>query len=305
VVAAVLVIVGAGCGVAPPPPSGSAATDATPSGDSDESVASLDESGIRLTLAIERDRTVVGQPLWAGATIENLGPGSVFWDASCAWPVVITVTPDAPTDLDLGRQDWPESFDLFKSVLTPEPYFPDRRREFEAEAVINAGSAGGCPPAVDPADLPDTNEVSDGTSISHRAAWDGNDYMGMPPLPGRYTVRATFAFWRGTDPEPPSDTGQQRIQVSVPILVEGEEVDWLSPEAAIDALLSDARFAEVLADTPPTRWADTGIAFEEDHWVVRLDIGPPPGDLSEPDLIGVVDARTGEVVEVDFDASEG
>jgi hypothetical protein len=306
VAAGVIVSVGAGLGVGmlTSVPSGSAGASGTANpqssgGPDGPATASTVDLGVRLTLTLERDRTEFGQRLWADATVENLGPGSVYWDASCAWPVFITVAPRTPTGLDMGREDWPANLDLFKSVLTPEPYSPDRHREFEAEAVVNAGSSGGCPPAVDPDDLPDSPDVPEGTSISHRAAWDSADYMAMPPPPGLYNVNATFSFWRGTFPEGQPDGEPQTIRATVSLVVEGEEIGWLSPEQAIDALLADPRFAEVLAATPPSRWADYGIAFDRDSWVVSLDIGTPPGNLSEPDLVGVVDARTGRVLEIE------
>jgi hypothetical protein len=206
------------------------------------------------------------------------------------WPVAVTATPDAPTALEDGRDDWPGDQSVLKDVLTPEPLSADRRRTFVAEERVDSGIEGCYLVGA-------TEELPVGVAVRHRAAWDTNDYMGMPPVPGPYAVDVTFSFTRGSDPE--LRGADQVVSVTLPLGVEGEEIDWVSPGEAIDALLSDERFVDLLAGAPRDRWVSQGMAFEDDRWVATLDIGTSAAD-QDPDrrLVGVVDARSGAVIDV-------
>jgi hypothetical protein len=299
VASAVILVVGVGTGigqltVAPPASVGPTASgEASPDAETDVSVtATVEELGIRLTVALDRDSTVFGERVWADATVENTGPGVVFWEhlGGCPWPVVVTVTPDRPTALEQGSDDWPGDQRILKHALTAEPDFPDRHRTFLAEERVDSG-AGGC------YTIAVTEELPDGEVVRHRAAWDTGDHLGMPPVPGRYTVEVTFSFTRGARPETHGD--REMVSVTLPLAVEGEGIDWLSAEEAIDGLLSDERFVDLLADLPRERWTSQYVAFEDGRWVVTLHVGTSAAD-PEPDatLIGVVDARTGAVLDV-------
>lgn len=270
---------------------------ATPSEAADGPVTqSTEQHGIRLTVTLDSDRTSFGQRLWAEATVENIGSEPAWWRhlGMCPWPVEITVAPEEPTPLDEGRDDWPGNLGIFKGVLTPEPIVPDRRRWFVAEERVDTGNMGCFAVLVN-------EQLPEGASVGNRAAWDTDDYMGMPPAPGRYTVEATFELWRGAGPEgPPHDTEPMTVRVAFPLVVEGLDVDWITPELAADALLADDRFAGPLADLPRERWGDRDIAFEDATWVIsyvirRAGTEPP---VPEATVIGVVDARSAEVLEV-------
>lgn len=259
--------------------------------------ASTEELGVRLTLSLDRDRSSFGERVWAEATVENLGPGSVFWQhlGDCAWPVVVTVRPETPAPIDEGRADWPGDLGIFKQGLTARPILPGREQWFLPADRI-ASRHTGCFTVLNNEELPE------GAAIEHRVGWDTIDYMGMPPVPGTYIVEAPFTFRRGA----PIEFGEEgeTVHVTLPLVVEGAAVEWISPHLAIDALLSDERFVGLLTDVPPDVWEHDDIAFEDGLWIVtRRIVAAPDAGLQSGTLTGVVDASSGVVLEVGFDAA--
>ena len=304
-VAGVIVVAGVGVAADQLTPEPSASSVASPSGlvspsDQVNGPVSIteEESGIRLSVTLDRGTTTFGERVWADALVENLGPGVVFWEhgGGCEWPVVIRVVPDVPGEApNPGRDDWPGHLGILKDTLTPESSIPDQQLSFVAEELVGTDAGIGC------FSIWVTEELAEGADVNHRAAWDSDAYMGMPPVPGAYSVEVTFRFTRGAPPEPNGD--RELVTVTLPMVVEGEVVDWLSPEQAIDALLSDERFVDLLADAPLDQWTDHYISFEEDRWVLTLKLGTTAADPTpHTALIGVVDARTGVVLEVRRDA---
>lgn len=285
---------------APSPSDSPSVPDASPSETADGSVTqSTEEHGIRLTATLDRDSTSFGQRLWADATVENLGPDSVWWQyhGDCLWPADVTVRPTVPTPIAEGRDDWPGELGVFKGTLIADeqPISPDRRRSFVAEERVESGGIG-CFMTLDNAELPA------GASAGHRAAWETDDFMGLPPVPGRYTVEVTFEFWRGAAPESPPDTEPRTVSVQLPLVVEGLIADWISPGVAIDALLSDDRFVTLLAQYPRELWRGGDMAFQDDRWIATHDFAETVTDLVPvATLVGVVDARTGTVLDVRVD----
>lgn len=95
------------------------------------------------------------------------------------------------------------------------------------------------------------SELPAGESLVQRGGWDTLAFHDMPPPPGAYTVDATFLFMsRGEPPAPEAGTDQFSVVVTVPLVVEGPEVDYVSPGEPVDALLSDDGFRALLADAP-------------------------------------------------------
>ena len=256
--------------------------------------ASVEDLGIRLSATLDRGSTAFGDRVWVDAVVENLGPGVAVWEhgGGCEWPVAIRVAPDtAARALDAGRDDWPGDLGILKRILTPDD--PVQPRFFLAEERVGTDMGNGCFAIRVPEELPE------GGAVDHRAAWDTDAYMGMPPIPGVYTVEVIFTFTRGA---PFETADRQMVTATLPLTVEGQHIDWLSPEQAIDALLSDERFVDLLADAPRDQWLHNSISFEEDRWVVTLKLGTSPVDPVDPvpdaALIGAIDARSGLVLEV-------
>ena len=279
-----------------PAASGGASARGTASG---PLTATVEESGIRLTLTLDREATAFGERVWAEATVENVGQDTVTWQhaGGCQWPGEIRVSANTPATLDLGRDDWPGDLGVLKHALTPEPISSYQHRGFTPEERVDTGIEGCW------AGLPAPVEFPAGTSLTHRAAWDTGDYLGMPPVPGSYTVEFTFGFTPGAQYEPTGE--RQVVSIALPLLVAGDHVDWVSGEQAIDALLSDESFTDHLATHAPLhRWTSHDIAFDDERWIVTLNVGTTAAD---PDprvtLVGVVDARTGVVLDVRLETS--
>lgn len=280
-------------------PSDRASDAASPTDTVEEPMArSTEDLGIRLTAALDRGRTTFGERVWADVTVDNLGPDSVWWlyHGECRWLVEVTVRPDVATPIDAGRDDWPGDFGIFKDGLIadeqPPSLIPDRRRAFISEERVESGSLS-CFAVLGMA------ELAEGDSATHRAAWDTDDFKGMPPAPGRYTVEVTFGFWRGTEPDLPPNAEPQTVALQIPLVVGGPDEDWISPGLAIDALLVDARLLAVLEEHPRELWRGGEIAFEDGTWIATYWFANGEAD-EEPSarLVGVVDARTGQVDDV-------
>jgi len=290
-----VVAVGIGIGQFAANPAASVDPGATASG---PLTATVEESGIRITLTLDREATVFGERVWAEATVENVGQDTVTWQhaGGCPWPGAINVSPNTPSTLDFGRDDWPGDLGVLKHALTQELFFADRHRSFVPEERVDTEVDGCWAISV-------TAELLAGASVTHRAAWDTDDYLGMPPVPGSYTVEVAFGFTPGARYDPTGE--RQQVSVTLPLLVEGDDVDWVSGELAIDALLSDESFTDHLAThAPRDRWTSHEIAFDDDRWIVTLNVGTTAAD---PDprvmLVGVVDARTGVVLDVQLETS--
>jgi len=304
VAAGALLVAGAGLGIrqlasapsASTPPS--ATSVASPTELPDETLtASTEELGIRLTVTLDRDRTSFGQRVWASATLENLGPGTVFYEVAggCSWPLSITATTDSPWDPDLGRDDWTGDLDLLKGILVSRPTDPNRRLSFVPEVWVDSGP-GVC------LDSRLYQELPEGESVEQRAAWDADAFMGMPPAPGTYAVEASFLFTRGTPPEMSGPPTGDTVSVELPLNVAGEDVPLLSPGVAVDALLSDNGFVQLLAGLPSHRWTGSTMTFEGDRWIATLSVGTSAADPNPATKVtGVVDARTGAVLDVQLE----
>jgi hypothetical protein len=311
VASALILVVGAGVGIGrltpAPAASASASASAAPS-PTDQAAgpmtATTEEHGIRLTASLDRGRTSFGQRVWAAVTVENRSEQAVYW-TGCGWPAMVSARPELPPEVKQTRAAWPVGMLLLRH---DEDYtdllYRDGRRHFVPEPMLNSASPFGCPPfGADIAELPDGPEVPVGASVKLRYAWDTDDYLGTRPFPGSYLVEVDFEFWPGELPSVPAETEPEGVTVTLPLVVEGRGSDSVGPFDAMDALLADTDFSAHVAEVPKDRWAgqDLGgtgiIELADDQWIVLLPFSVP----SEPvgsQLVGVVDAHTGEVLDV-------
>lgn len=316
-VGAAVLVVAAGIGIGgealpTPSPPVAPSPDATPSGRPGPSVAhqspqpaepiiaSVEEIGIRLTIALDRDRSVFGQRVLATATIENIGADSVFWghSGSCVYPASLRVYPDDPVRLRDGREDWPGDDGVLKRVTVIEglgdldpmfAFLPEEWLDFEGNV--------GCT-----SDLV-ISELAAGDSLIQHLGWDTVAYYDMPPVPGSYTIDAAFAFMsRGAYPTGDASPDEFSVELTLPFEVGGSDVDYISPGEAIDALLSDAAFRAHLAQAPRSRWLQSNIKFVNGRWETALYLTRSGADV-EPvgAIVATVDARSGVVLDVALD----
>ncbi len=258
---------------------------------------SVDEEGIRLTVMLDRDRTEFGQRVLATATVENIGTDVVFWghSGSCVYPASVQARPDDPVRLSYGRDDWPGENGILKSVTVDERitdfdpaygFLPAEWLDFEGDI--------GCT-----SDLV-VSELAPGESLVGELGWDTLGYYGMPPPPGSYTVDAAFHFMsRGAPPPQEAGTDVFSVDLTLPIAIDGPNVDYVSPGEAFDALLADDAFQARLADAPRGRWLRSGIEFADGRWETALYLSASDAKVEPVEaIVARIDADSGEVLDV-------
>jgi hypothetical protein len=257
--------------------------------------ASVEEDGLRLTVTLDRDRTVFAQRVIATTTIENIGSDSVFWGHAslCAFPSRVEARPERPFRLEYGREDWRgeegalKTLTLFPIEADTDPVFP-----FQLEAWMDSDENLGCTTA------PAISELAAGDTLVERRGWDTLGTNGMPPPPGSYTIDTGFGYISRGGERPPLDDITARFTLEIPltITVEGPEIDHVSPGEAVDAILSDGRFQAQLADVPREQWSSQELMYADGVWELAFYI--TESDAESEAIVARVDARSGVVLEV-------
>ena len=259
--------------------------------------ASVKEDGIRVTVTLDRDRTVFGQRVMATTTIENVGSDSVFWGHSgtCVYPSTVEAHPDVPARLDYGRDDWPGEEGILKMLTVdrrqfdeplPFSFLPDSWLDSEANFACTTDFV--------------VSEVLPGEILTDRRGWDTEGIYGMPPGPGAYTVDATFHYLtRGAPPVGDEPIDAFSVGVTIPIVVEGPAIDYVSPGIAVDAILADEAFRELLADAPRGLWNGQDLEYTDNTWEFALYLTASDREIDPVEaIVATVDARSGAVLGV-------
>jgi hypothetical protein len=262
--------------------------------------ARVEDQGIRLTATIDRSVTVHGTRVTLSTIVENIGADPVFWGHSgtCAFATDATVRAEEKFSLDHGRSDWTGDAEALKNVtvwIRPEtlasgfPFQPEGWLDFEGQM--------GCTTDYVLSELPP------GDRLTHVAEWDTEAWYGMPPPPGDHAVEVAFSFAsRGQPPPPEEAPNPQSVSLDVPLTVIGPEVAVLSPGVAFDALLGDARYMAELESVTRHDWTQSDLRFERGRWIAKLYLGrDTEAGRPVPVIVGVVDARTGDVLSVTRD----
>jgi hypothetical protein len=262
----------------------------------------VEDQGIRLTVTLDRQRTVHGQRVIGVATVENVGEGTVFWghSSTCAYPVALAARPDDPAPVDLGRSDWPGDLRILKDVSVHHwigttdityGFLPQSWLDFTGPGQLACTS-----------DFV-LSEIPQGGSLEHVVGWDSLGYHDMPPPPGSYTVDAAFAFEsRGAPPAGDGPADRLMVRLALPLEIVGPAVVWLSPGQAMDRLFGDVRFTQRLEEAPRGRWTRQDLTFEDGFWNFALYLTETDRDSEIVEaLLARVDAVTGEVLSVQLD----
>lgn len=259
--------------------------------------ASVEAEGIRLTVTLDRGRTVFGQRVLGTVVVENVGTDSVFWGHSgtCEYPAYVQVRPDQPKRLEYGRDDWPGEGSILKSVTVDERIGTvDPSFGFLPASWLDFEGTMGCT-----SDLV-ISELPAGESIAQDVGWDTLGYYDMPPPPGSYTVDATFGFMsRGAVPDVNQVDDEFVVDLTLAIVVEGPEIDYVAPGEAFDALLADEAYRTLLGDVPRRMWLQSDILFVDGRWETALYFSArtSDSDLIEA-IVATVDGRSAVVLGV-------
>lgn len=259
--------------------------------------ASVEKLGIRLTVTLDRGRTVFGQRVTATTTVTNIGSDSVFWghSSTCAFPTGLEIQAGDAANLDYGRDDWRGENEILKRVTVGwHSTNQDPGWYFMPEAWLDFAGTMGCT-----SDYV-LSEIVPGELLTHVVEWDAQGEHGAPPPPGTYPIVATFAFEsRGEPPGFEDEPEPQVVSLQMTLVIEGPALDYISPGVAFDALLEHDGYQGLLADAPRRMWVSSDIQLEGSRWVAALFLDPED-DASPPTeaIVGEVDARTGEVLRV-------
>ena len=275
----------------------------TPPADALETVASVEEDGVRVTVELERNPLPAGQQTLATTTVTNTGPDDLIWfHGGCAISVGVYGT--------VADSQW-------RAV---NPRHEGRAGEFQAILTEDLGLSDPAIPIsfVPPehlgkgpiicTDIGISERVAPGASIVQQLVFGGvAGSRFAPPPSGRVHFTATFSYyWRATTGEP-EDITDQVIEFPFDAWIESSEPARLEPAEAIDKALDEPRLLSLL-DARELRNANTPtIRFDQrtDTWQVGLV------DFTQPPIahLVLVDATTAELVgwvERDWDfGSEG
>jgi hypothetical protein len=247
--------------------------------------ASMEADGIRITLTLDRTETSFGTRVWAEASVENIGTDVIHWghSGSCVWPAGVQLTTEAAPS-NYGAS-WPGEAGILKRITVDDP---DRERYgFVPEFAVDSPRSWGCTSDLVP------DEIQPGERLSARFAWDTIGTNEMPPPGGRYTAESVFAYAGRGDLPADADYFGKRVAVRVSLDVQGPNQAYLAPGEALDRLLSDATFIQLLADNPRTQWNSSTLRWVDESWHLLVEQESPHGSI-----VGTVDAISGKVSEV-------
>jgi hypothetical protein len=263
--------------------------------------ATNEQDGVRVTLALDRDRIAFGERVWAEVTVVNTGVDNLYRGHSSVCPFVAEVTVNAtvPTDLGYGRDDWIGELEILKFITVatevPSVSAGEAVAGFTPEPWVDVVGNMGCT-----SDLV-TDMVAPGAQLAYRAAWDADGPHEFPMQPGAYEAEATF-YWMSREApsglEPPEF---KPVAVSAPLTVDTPPVEHLGPGEAVDRVLEDPGFLDLLEEAPRIgRWTGSTLHYVEGMWVMRLFLENPVEAI-----VATVDASTGQVLEVVIDPEPG
>jgi hypothetical protein len=245
--------------------------------------AVAERDGVRVILAIDRQRVDVGGLVRAKIEVVNFQPGTVFWQGGgCDLQAAFRLSGPEQAPQDPGR-DWPGEHGILKQVSVSEGlggFVPPK-------ALARGAALLTCP-----ADLR-VNELRSGVTVIANAIWPTTHVNGLPAAPGPYVVSASFPFLARMAAGPflgdPLDD-RRPIDVQLPFAIDGAPVVAISPGQAMDAVLRHAPFTAWLANVPRTRWYGGEVEYGIGVWVFTLRVGMP-----DERAIVTVDATSGAV----------
>lgn len=268
---------------APTPSSPTAMPSPAPSGGLPVAVASRD--GVRISISLDRTPIVAGERVWATVVVDNLLPVAVLWQGGgCDFVADVAAALEPPVVSEPGRA-WDGLAGRFKRLATPPAQeFPSA--PFVDERFVDQGAVA-CT-----SDLR-INELGPGGQLVMRAAWDG-DAGGVLVGERVTTITASFPFMGPKGPGDPFSQPVQPLQVAVDVPVVDRGIRRISPAAAVDAALADARFAGWLASAPADAWQGVGVDRTKAGYDVVLtllvDGAPVSGRATVDPSTGIVTA---------------
>lgn len=251
------------------PPPGPSVPEVTPEpliGDL-ATTASVERDGVRLTVTLDRNPLVAGQPTWVTTEVRNTGRDDLIWfHDGCAIAVGVWGTVEGAT-WRLGGGHSAKGADFKLWALDNSGASGPVTIYFTPEKYIGYGRIG-CP------DIGLSDVVPPGGTIRAQALWDGQANRALGPAPsGPVELVGGFRYyWRETSGEP-ADITRQIIEVRLASwVVGGRDRTLLDPGEVVDAALADADFAAWIEGQEMRSGADAVLrmAPDQDVWWVGL-----------------------------------
>jgi hypothetical protein len=256
-----------------------------------ERSATTEEDGIRLSMAIEANPVVVGQPVWITTKLTNTGKDDIVWDnGHCEAAVLVKgeMKDEVWRDgLPAGPQDY-QDFKYYTSRWRIDDG-PTIRLEIEPKGAIGTGGYG-C------SEIGYTDRIPPGKTFTDRSRWDGYAQwqLGLPPG-GVATITGEFANYKRA-----GEQGRPRKAITATLdvlVVDGLAEDRLHPMDVVDAAVADPRLGPLLRlddGIEPIVQYDTDLGL----WNVGVLEHGGRTRYWERFTGGLVDPITGEVIAI-------
>jgi hypothetical protein len=249
--------------------------------------ATAQRHGVEIHLELERNPLPAGQQTWATVTIRNRSDKTVPWMTD-GCEITASVYGILGGDWVGGVAQTGIAARFKSFALEPFGHSGNGYLGIGFQAEQYLGRDVGC------ADVGIPHELRAGQKLVHRGVWDGK--LGdLAPADGPLTIVPSFPVHLG-------DIGFTPAPVEVRLeswITGGTSFEFLTPAAAIDVALGDARFREWLERAPASTWINSHHTLEPDAgtWEIGLfreDQGTHLGMVT-------LDARTGEVLKHRFE----
>lgn len=228
-----------------------------------------------LSLSARLDRTSVepGGKVTVDVTIHNGRSSPVVYSVTC--DSATTMTTNLPLPLEPAGRTWTgiegdvKEAALGRGTVTGET--PDQMETMTYSGSCDSGFQG-------------ERTLDPGETITSTLVWSADFVSGVPALPGEVPFTITFAHDRLNGPPtyPPGYQGPigawiqayKQLSVTGHIEIVGQAPSLLSKGQAIDAVLSDPRFARWLTEQPESTWSTVNMLLGNFEATSVVPAGP-------------------------------
>ena len=253
--------------------------------------ATVEQDGVKVTIAIDASPLAVGTSHKAGVRIENVGPDDAIYATNdCGLAARVSYRPRGDWN-SVGVRQLGVAAAFKQLALRGDEASGNGARSSLTPALFVGVESWGC------RDIRLVRHLEPGAALEERMQWDA--WPGTPA--GPIELVAAFAFiGREGDPGVARDRG---IEVRLPSAIVGDGGnDPVGPVGAVDAAVADEAFAAFLASSPPDAWNNATLDLDANgrYWRVGLSVDRGP---FAPQAYGevLVDRRSGQVVVRRFD----
>ena len=203
-----------------------------------EPSVTVEEDGIRLSMTIERNPVVAGEPVWITTKLTNTGKDDLIsYNGRCDAAVYVSGVMKDQVWRD-GLPAGPQDYEDFKYYTTRWRIDdgPTIRLEIEPKGSIGTGGYG-C------SEMGWSDHIPPGKTLTDKSRWDGYAQwqLALPPS-GVATITADLASYKRA-----GASRRKSISASLDVLVvDGLADDRLHPMEIVDAAVADPGLAPLL-----------------------------------------------------------